>query len=164
LAAAFCAEEAFNSSEALPKEKARRRRDFPRRFGSFFSSARRLAAGDSDGGDDAVVLWAVVGPVFGDSAEVDGCERGEGLLARFSSGLPVLLVIELASGDGTRTYQNGSCQFYHCLRNLHTMSEGSLTEEVDECAEWTLPELSRCEWAERGLWFVSNAMKSYGPD
>jgi hypothetical protein len=145
LIAAFCAEDAFNSSEALPKEKARRRRDLPGRFGSFFSSARRLAAGDSVGGDEAVVVSAVVGPVFWDSAEVDGCERGEGLLARFSSGLPVLLVIELASGDGpSRTCHDGICQFYHSCEN-YTKSKGSLTEEVDECAEWTLPELSRCE-------------------
>ena len=127
LLAAVCAEDAFNSSEALPKEKARRRRDFLGPLGSFFNSARRFAAGDSIGGDEAVVAGALVDPAVGHPGEVDGCERGEGLLVRFSSGLPVLLVIELASGDcPSRTYQEITGQLNRFKKIGNKNSEAAL--------------------------------------
>lgn len=72
---------------------------------------RRLAAGESSGG--GVVLrgeaWEVVweagwGVVLGASGSMDaGCDNGEGLLVRFSSGL-LLLAVE--SGVPSRACQH----------------------------------------------------------
>lgn len=54
------------------------------------------------------------GSAVGESGDVDaGWDRGEGLLDRFSSGLPDLLVAELESGDvPSRAYDMNQFQFF----------------------------------------------------
>jgi hypothetical protein len=111
LAALVCAE-FLRSSEALPKEKARLRRDFPGRFDSFFKSLRRFAAGESSGdGVLRVSGWAVVLGVSG-SVET-GCDKGDGLIVRLSSDFPVLLVAELESGVPSRVYTKTLVRFVY---------------------------------------------------
>ena len=79
----------MRSSEALPKENARRRRPFPGRLDSFFSSWRRLAAGESGGLEGEAIEGLGSGLLVGDSGDVEpDWESGEGLF------LPVLLVAE----------------------------------------------------------------------
>lgn len=75
---------------------------------SFFSSARRFAAGESASGDDAFASALASDSAFGDSGDVEaGCDRGDGLLVRFSSGLPAALV----SGVCSRAYKIEINQF-----------------------------------------------------
>ena len=89
IASRLLCEFAFRSSDALPNEKARRRRDLPGRLGSCFSSASRFAAGESAAADDSVVLSFSSVSVLAGSEDEAGWDRGDGLFARFSSGLAV---------------------------------------------------------------------------
>jgi hypothetical protein len=126
MASRFVALDCFRSSDALPNENARRKRDFPGLFeDSFLSSVRRLAAGESDGGEEAMFsLLSVSCSVIGESGFVDaGWDNGEGLATRFSSGLPFLLLTELVSGDDSRTCSKHRSDFkFFCSRFIFFLS------------------------------------------
>lgn len=140
LEALLCAD-VLRSSEALPNEKARLRRDFPGRFVSIFKSLRRFAAGESSVGGGGFFGASAGGLGLGASGSVDtGCDNGDGLLVRFSSALPVLLVTELDS-DGV---PSRACEIDTVSAALFPCDlVNNPTEEADECVELTLPTLSR---------------------
>lgn len=112
--------DAFRSSDALPKEKARRSRDFPGRLGSFLRSVRRRAATLSG----LPLLWGGPGVDSGGGGSDDtGWDNGDGLAVRFgSSALGVALLDDDDAVSGWPV---------------------SGTDELDELAEGVLPVTSR---------------------